>query len=208
MNNKSVQHTNLVAVAIMFVTAGLIILDRTGLWPALAGSTGQLYRWGVILSAAAVVLGILNVGWLHVRQTIVGGKYWGHSAALVAAMLAVLIAGLLNPTGIESPFVDWVFYSIITSGQSTLMALLVFFMAGAAYLYLRVDRKGGGWMLFGALLMLTAQTPVARVWMTPRIGDLAAWALDIPGMAALRGVLIGTGAAAILLGVRFVFRYK
>ena len=185
VNKKSVQHTNIVALAIMVVAAGLIILDRSGVWPAIAGSTEILYRWGVILSAAAILLGICSVGVLHIRQIVAGEKFWLHSAALVAAMLAVLVAGILNPTGIKNPFVQWIFDAIIAPGQATLMALLVFFMASAAFLYFRVDRKGGGWMLFGALLMLTAQTPVARVWMTPSIGNLAAWALAVPGMAAM-----------------------
>ncbi len=208
MDNKPTLQTNLVALVIMVVTAALIIVVRSGLWPAVAATTNVLYRWAIILSAAAVVLGVCSVAWLHVRQIIVGGIHWPYSTALIAAMLAVLATGLVDPSGIQSPFVEWVFNSVISPGQATLMALLVFFMAGAAYLYLRVDRKGGGWMLFGALLMLTAQTPVARVWMTPRVGNLAAWSLDIPGMAAMRGVLIGAAAAAILVGARFLFRYK
>lgn len=192
----------------MFVTAGLIILDRTGLVPTVRLSTNQLYRWGVILSAIVLLLGLLNVGWLHLGRILDGKRYWIHSAALLAAMLAVLVAGLLNPAGVASPMVEWVFDSIIAPGQATLFALLAFFMAGAAFVYLRADRTGGGWMLLGALLVLTAQAPVARVWMAPNVNNLAAWALQVPGMATMRGALIGSAVALILVGVRYLFKAR
>ena len=63
-------------------------------------------------------------------------------------------------------------------------------------------------MLLGALLMLTAQAPVSGVWMPPSIAELASWALDVPGMAALRGALLGGGVAAIVVGVRFLYTAK
>ncbi len=81
-------------------------------------------------------------------------------------------------------------------------------MVAAAYRYLRVGRNGGGWMLASALLLLTAQAPVSGVWMPPALAQFAAWMLDVPGMATLRGALMGSSIALALVAVRFMFMTK
>ena len=37
------------------------------------------------------------------------------------------------------------------------------------------------------------------------VAELAAWALDVPGMAAMRGALLGGGVAAVAVGVSGLF---
>src|SRR5690242_16801919 len=86
---------------------------------------------------------------------------WPHSLALVATLVAVFVAGLLNANGVRGPIVEWIFDSVIAPGQATLFALTAFFMAAAAFRWLRIGRAGGGWMLVGALLILLAQMPAA-----------------------------------------------
>jgi hypothetical protein len=204
VNASRVIRTNYLSTGIVVAVTLLIVADRVGLWPGLRVATTQIYIWGVVLGAVALALGAANVGWIHTRRIIVGESNWLYSATLVAAMLAVLVGGLLNPAGVQSPLVDWIFQFIIVPGQATLFALLIFFMASAAFLYLRTTQPGGGWILLGALLMLTAQAPVASMWLPPSVANLASWALDVPGMATLRGALLGGSIAAIVVGVRFL----
>lgn len=208
VNADHTYRANYLVIAILISVTGLIVADRVNLLPWLRPVTNQIYAWGIVLGAVAVVLGVLNVGWVHLQRIVVGQTNWLYSAALVSALLAVLAGGLLNPAGVRSPLVDWLFQSIIAPGQATLFALLAFFMASAAFLFLRAGRDGGGWMLLGALLMLTAQVPVASVWMPPSIAGLASWALDVPGMASMRGALLGGSVAAIVVGIRFLYTTK
>jgi hypothetical protein len=195
---------NYLATAILVTITLLVVFDRIGLWPSLRPVTSQLYVWGIVLAAVAIVVGALNVGWIHARRILTGETNWFYSAALIAALLAVLVGGLVNPAGIQSPLVDWIFQSIIYPGQATLFALLAFFMASAAFLYLRTGREGGAWILVGALLMLTAQAPVSSVWLPPSVAALVSWALDVPGMASLRGVLLGGSIATLVVGFRYL----
>jgi hypothetical protein len=208
VNTDRPSRANYLVIAILISVTTIIVADRTDLLPWLRPITTRIYLWGVVLGAVAIVLGVVNVGWVHLQRILSGQANWLHSAALVTALLAVLVGGLLNPAGVESPLVDWLFQSIIAPGQATLFALLAFFMAAAAFLFLRAGRTGGGWMLAGALLMLTAQVPVSSVWMPPSVAELATWALDVPGMAALRGALLGGSMAAVVVGVRFLYTTK
>jgi hypothetical protein len=189
-------------VAVVAVTVLVLGLDRMGMAP-LRGLATELYSWALILGAFALLLGALNVGWVHLRRIQNGQAGWGQSLALVVTMLVVFVSGLLSPAGARSPLVEWLFDSLLAPAQAMLFALLAFFMAGAAYRFLRVGRPGGAWMLAGVLLVLAVQMPLAHSLLPPTAGALVGWVVDIPGMAALRGVLLGSSFALLVA----VFRY-
>ena len=77
-------------------------------------------------------------------------------------------------------------------------------MAGAAYRFLRIGRPGGVWMLAGAAIVLLAQIPVANALLPSGFSVLAGWVVDVPGMAALRGVLLGSSFALLMVAFRFL----
>ncbi len=199
---------NYLVIALAFAVSVVIVIDRMGVAPWLQPVTEMLYRWGIVLAAFGLLLGVLNVAWTHLRRVFLGESNWPYSIALIAALVVVLASGLFSPRGAESALTEWLFDSIIAPGQATLFALLAFFMVAAAYRYLRVGRNGGGWMLASALLLLTAQAPVSGVWMPPALAQFAAWMLDVPGMATLRGALMGSSIALALAAVRFMFMTK
>jgi hypothetical protein len=175
-----------------------------GLAPPLRPLATQLYGWAVVLAAVALILGALNVAWVHLRRILAGQPGWGQSIALVAAMLVVFVTGVFSSAGATSPLMEWLFDSVIAPGQATLFALLAFFMAGAAYRFLRVGRPGGAWMLAGVALVMVVQMPAANRLLPPAIGAIAGWVFDVPSMAALRGVLLGSSFALLVAAFRFL----
>lgn len=190
-------------LTVLAVTLVILGLDRMGLvW--LRPAATQLYLWAVILSAFALLLGIANVGWVHLRRVMAGQTGWQHSLALLAALLVILAAGLASPTGAASPVVEWLFDSIIAPGQASLFALLAFFMAGAAYRFLRIGRPGASWLLTGVALVLLVQMPATHALLPASAATLVGWILDVPAMAALRGVLLGSSFALLVTAFRFL----
>lgn len=204
MDAEPARKPNYGVLLVMVVCALVVIVDRVVTLPALRALTTTLYGWVLILGAVAVVLGVANVAWVHLRAIVVGAPGWTYSLALVAALVAVIATGLFSPAGDQGPLVTWLFDSLIAPGQASLFALLAFFLAGAAYQYLRVGRVGGAWILAGALVILLVQTPVLGAWLPPALARFAAWTLDVPGMATLRGALLGAGVAAVIVGVRYL----
>jgi hypothetical protein len=164
----------------------------------------MLYQWFILLSAFGILLGVANVFYLHLNRIAMGQAAWGYSLALVATGLATLVAGLLQPAGVASPTVEWIFDSLLAPGEASLYALTIFFMAAAAFRYLRVTVRGGGWMLAGALLMLLIQMPASSNFLPASLGDLMRWVLDAPAMATLRGAILGSALALFLIGIRYV----
>ncbi len=182
----------------------LVIVDRTGLLPPLRSLTTLLYTWTILISAFALLLGVVNVLLVHVRRIQNGQAGWPYSLALVATLVAVFVAGLLRQNGMRNLMLEWIFDSLIAPGQAMLFALTAFFMAAAAFRWLRIGRVGGAWMLAGVLLILLIQMPAANSALSPVWRQLANWTLSVPIMAVMRGALLGSGLALLITGVRFL----
>jgi hypothetical protein len=204
MNSARVLRPNF--LVILLVVAGVVILgvDRFVEQPLSRAAAANLYEWGLLISAFALVLGLLNVAWVHLRRVLLGGAGWPHSLALLVSLLLVLVTGLLSPAGVDGPLVEWLFDAVIAPGQATLFALLALFMAAAAYRFLRVGRPGGAWMLAGALVVLAVQMPLANVALPSQVSVWAGWLLDVPVMATVRGALLGGSLALIVSGLRYL----
>jgi len=181
-----------------------VVLSRVPGWAGFSAIVRAGYEWALLLGGVALLLGIVNVLWLHMRRIALGQRDWVLSLALIAMLIAVAGAGLLSPAGATSPLLEWVFDAVIAPGQAALFALLVFFMAAAAFQYLRIGRRGGAWMLAGFLVILAAQTPFIFAWLPPESAGVADWLLNAPVMAALRGVLLGGSLALLVVGLRLL----
>lgn len=205
MFSRSLHPIRLLSLALVLFVAALVIVARlapVNQFPVLGAVTAQLSGWVIVLGACALLLGIFHVAWLHIGRILNGQTEWPLSLLLIVSLLMVLVIGLLNAQGTASPLVEWIFDAIIRPGQASLFALVIFFLAGAGYRLLRVTTPGGRWMLAGAVVVLIVQMPLSAGILPPVIGQLVNWMVDMPVMAAMRGVLLGSGLAAMTIGLR------
>jgi len=193
----------LVIILICFI---VIALDRTKLFTAIQPLATILYSWFILLSATGLLLGVINVFYIHLWRILSGQGEWGLSLALIATGLATLAAGLVQPAGVTGPLVEWIFDAFLAPGAATLYALIFFFMAAALYRYVRITAPGGVWMVAGAIIMLLIQMPASADFLPPSWVTAMAWLLQIPIMATLRGALLGSALAMLLVAVRFLLR--
>ena len=207
----------------------IITLERTALLPPLAPTAGLLagvlYRWALLLAAAALLAGVLNVAWVHGRRVQRGAREWPLSLALLATLLAVLIGGTVSgplaralvnananfnvagtttaatssaaASGLASASVlmEWIFDSVLAPSQRALFALLAFFVAAAAYDLLRVQRPSGRWMLLGTLAVLLVQMPAAAD--VARAPLTVASAADANALSAVGGAITAADVALL-----------
>lgn len=199
---------NFLTLLIIVGTVLLLGIDRFVEIAPLRPVAIMLYEWGMLLSAFALLLGATNVAWVHVRRVVAGNPGWLHSLLLIVALVVVLATGLFSATGVRSPLVELLFDTIIAPGQATLFALLAFFMAAAAYRYLRIGRPGGIWLLAGVLLVFAVQMPIANAVMPVAIANLVNWLVDVPAMSALRGALLGSAFALVIVAIRFLLNSR
>ena len=198
---------NLLLALLIVGAMAALLAERLGLMrlaPAFATALATGYQWLILLAGAALLIGVANAAALHLWRIQTGQRDWVLSLVLLAVLVAVFVAGVVSPAGASAPVLDWVFDALVAPGQAALFALLAFFMAAAAFRYLRLDRPGGGWMLAGALIVLLAQWPLLGLSLPPGLAAAAFWVVDGPVMAALRGLLLGSGIALIVTGLRLL----
>lgn len=195
-----------ITTIIVLGCVAIMALDRLSLLPILRPLTTSLLEWGIILAAFAMLLGAANIVIVHARRILSGEHGWGYSLLLLIALLTVAIAGMVSVGGVTSPLMNWVFDSILAPGYAALFALLVFFMAGAAFALLRFNRSGGTWLLVGVLLMVFAQAPAIRSALPAGFSQFVLWLVQIPVTGAVRGVLLGVALALFAVGLRTVLR--
>ncbi len=200
---RSLRPSYLLIVLSVALTA-VILLDRLLPTTTTQAVVATIYQWLTVLGGAALLLGLVNVAWLHMRRVLRGQRDWALSLILVAVMAAVFVAGILNPDGAASPLLVWVFDHLIAPGQLALLALLALVMAAAAYRFVHVGRAGGAWLLAGVLIVLVVQMPMSSGWLPTWLATATFWFVDTPVMAALRGALLGGGIAMLIVGLRLL----
>ena len=160
-----------------------------------------LLDWAIILAAVALVLGALNVVATHVRKIRDRRSGWAYSLFLLAAMGAVIVLGLADSRGPASPSVSWIFEHVQIPLQATILALLAFFVASAAYRAFRVRSVDSFIMLIAGLIVLLGQVPLGQaLW--DRLASAKDWILSYPSTGGARGIIIGAALGAVLTGLR------
>lgn len=197
---------NRLALFSTLVVLVIIGLSRTNLLIApvwfLRSVTVTLYEWALLLGAFALLVGSFNIAIVHLRRIQDGHADWILSLVLLVVLTTVVAVGLLDRSGTAGPLLEWVYDHLIFPVQSTLFALLIFFLAAAAYRYLRIERPGGRWLLAGVLSMFLIQIPLSQSILAESVRDIFFWLIEWPVMAAFRGALLGMALALLIVAIR------
>ncbi len=156
-----------------------------------------LVEWAVVLGAFALILGGFNI--LRVHGSRVGGarRGWFNSLVLVLAALVGIIPGLLGPQAVPSQMA-WTF--VLGPSGAALAALMVFTLTLAAFRLLRTR-----FSLWAALFLVVVGVTLLGSVPLIGLGWLAmarTWLVNVPGMAGMRGLLLGVALGTMVMAVR------
>lgn len=195
----------------------------------LSGSTGmapRLDQWLIILAGFALLLGIVNVLQNNFRKIGRRESGWFFSVVLLTGLFvtggfgiygAISRTGIgFNPDGSPTPFkymTDWFFQPL----QSTIFALLAFFMASAAFRAFRARNVEATILLIAAGLVMIGRVPILEFLAVPFpflhasassasqvMGKLTEWIMDVPNGAAQSGIIIGAALGAASMALRVI----
>jgi hypothetical protein len=195
------QFTDLVPVGVA-IAAGLVVLlhqflsneylDRIG---------GALTASAALVAAFAVLLGLFNVLAVHLQRLAErGGNRWSSGVILLTA-LVVLFTVL--PSGGGSSASNWVFRYLYRPLEAAFLALLVFFMAMAAYRALRIRTWETALFVIAALVVLAGAVPLSNL-ISPMFTAAREWVLNVPTVAGVRGILFGVALGVLATGLRLL----
>lgn len=118
---------------------------------------------------------------------------------------AVLMPTLAMIDGLQpNSYFQWMFENVQAPMQSSVFALLAFFVASAAFRGFRARNAQSITLLLVALIVIIGRAPMGElVW--GGFDELIQWIRDYPSTSAKRAVLIGIGLGSITTSLRVIF---
>jgi NAD/NADP transhydrogenase beta subunit len=191
------------AVAIL---SGLVVLARYFVpLEVLVASSDTLIQWAILLTAFAVLVGIINLLTVHFTKIARKQKGAFYSLVLIIGMVITFALGILSPyfEKLSSAF-RFTFQAIQFPVEASLMALLVVTMTYGSIRLLRHRLSAFSIILLvTALLVLLGMAPLPFIGTIPLLSDtLRPFIAQVLAGSGARGILIGVALGALTTGLR------
>jgi len=164
------------------------------------GDLSNAVNTGVLTVAAfAVFVGVVILARLHVRHIMnrTSGR-WYLSIWLLIMMFLVSGVGLIG--GTRDPNYLWINDNVRMPIDAAISCLTAFFIASGAYRAFRIRNIESTLLLISGTILMLGAIGIGEV--IPGIVDLSVWLVDVPTMAANRGIIIAIGVGGVLMGLR------
>ena len=154
-------------------------------------------QWAIIIIAFAYVLGVSNIIRINYHVIQKKGKDWIYKIILATGLFFMIFVGIVYPGGIgEGTIFFWVYINAYSPLQSTMFALLAFFIASAAFRAFRVRTFQASLLAITAILVMIGRVPVGeKLW--AGFPDFVEWIMNVPQLAGKRAIMIGAALGAI-----------
>ncbi|UCD18785.1 MAG: hypothetical protein JSU64_04990 [candidate division WOR-3 bacterium] len=166
-----------------------------------------------ILSAFAIILGLVSLMRVHHDKIKRKRENWQYSYVLIVGFAVSGVIGLLGgiegemflPTTIAGFHFDiqTLYLNIMVPLGSTMFALLAFFMASASYRAFRARSLESSLLLSAAFVIMIGVLPLADKIST-HLPSFAQWIMDIPNVAAKRGITFGIALGGIATSLKII----
>ncbi len=190
-------------VFLAIVSGLMILLDFFISHPVLDQAGKTLLHWAVIITAFALITGLLNIFFVHISRVFRREKGWGYSIVVILAMWIVLVFGFVDPAGPHGLIVSWIFRYVQYPLQATVMALLAFFALSAGYRAFQKRNLESTIMLITSSLVLLGYFAIVSDFGWP-LSAIKDWILSVPAMAGVRGILLGVALGIIATGLKLL----
>jgi hypothetical protein len=166
-----------------------------------------------LLSAFAIILGLVSLLRVHQDKIKRKRENWPYSYVLIISFAISGVIGVFG--GVEGDLflptriggfqfdIQTLYLNIIVPLGSTMFALLAFFMASAAYRAFRARSVESSLLLGAAFVIMIGVLPLADRIST-HLPSLAQWIMDIPNVAAKRGITFGIALGAIATSLKII----
>lgn len=163
----------------------------------------EISDWSIIIGGGSLLVGVISMirTYLKKFRTKSDPNRWYAMVTLVC-MFAVAGVGLVTGIKPGSLFND-IFMNITMPLESTMFALLAFYMASAAFRSFRLKSFSAGLLLFASLVVMLSQIPTGEN-ISPYIPKLSAWIMDYPNVAAQRAILIGISIGTVATALKII----
>jgi hypothetical protein len=193
---------NEIPVAIAFIAGMLMVVSLFVPHPYIAEPAAVTRSWAIIITAFAYVLGVANIARISLHTVRNRSADWEYKAALLTALFTMAGLGIIWDIR-SGTYFDWVYLNMYVPMQATMFSLLAFFIASAAYRAFRARSVEATLLLVTAAAVMLGRVPVGeKIW--GGLPDFTEWIMEVPNMAAKRGIMIGAALGAISTGLKMI----
>jgi len=161
-----------------------------------------MLKWGLIVVGFAVFIGLISLIKLNLTRVRRKATDWKYSVVQLVGIFSIIILGLGWGIQENSPF-QFTFNYLIVPMQATMFSLLAFYIVSASFRTFRARTPEATLLLCGAIVVMLGMVPIGRsIW--SEMPGIAQWILDIPNMAAKRGILIGVALGSVSMSLKII----
>lgn len=198
-----------VAVIFCFVTGAFVVFAFFIDHPTVAGLNENLNEILVIVTAFALVLGVVSFIQHHSKRIRRREKGWRNSIIGLMSLAAMAVLGVFESKlgggamiG-DRPAFDWLFTYAFTPLQATMFSLLAFMIASAAFRAFRIRNIEAAVLMIAAIIVMLGRVPIGQ-YILPYSVEISEWIMNFPNLAAQRGILIGAALGAASMAIRVI----
>lgn len=197
-----------IPLGITFITGFVAIIGFFVPHKPLGDIEQRFLIWYSIIAGFTMLLGIDTLIGLHYTKIRRREAGFGYSAILIATLIVTLIIGFWSgiktgsPFNIGTPFMFMYTYVYVPL-SSTMFSLLAFFIASAAYRAFRARNIDAALLLIAGTVVMLGRVPIGDI-LWDKLPGIAEWIMNIPQLAAKRGILIGVALGMITTSLRIL----
>lgn len=186
---------------IITASAGSIVLIGYFVdWPFLHQVRSTILHWAALVSAAALIVGIINLARVHWLKSVHRETGWGYSIILISALVVTMVVGLI--TGPTSSPIMWAFTSIVIPVEASLVASVSIALIYAASRLPARRRNAASIGFFIIVLVSIAGRVSFGGDSIQALVVIRTWINQVWSVGGLRGLLIGVAIGTLATGVR------
>lgn len=171
----------------------------------------EVIDWNLIISPFALILAVATLIQTHLTRIQRRVEHWHYSLFVFAGLLTMVVIGI--PFGPQNPVFEWLYNNVQVPMDATMFSLLAFFIASAAYRAFRARAFEATLLLISAMIVMLGNVPIGDyIWNTvlswvpleDGASKIRQWILDIPNLAARRGIILGVSLGVISQSIRII----
>ena len=171
----------------------------------------EIIDWNLIIIPFALVLAVVTLIETHITRVRRRTEHWQYSFVVFVGMAVMVLIGI--PFGPQNSIFEWLYNNVQVPMDATMFSLLAFFIASAAYRAFRARTFEATLLLVTAMIVMMGNVPVGDLawntvlsWLPWEDGASKArqWILDIPNLAARRGIILGVSLGVISQSIRII----
>jgi hypothetical protein len=197
-----------VPLVITFLTAFFLVVSFFIPHEPFGQLEQRLLVWFAIVSGFTMLLGVDSLFRAHLKRVIRSREGRWHSLALLVSLMVTLVVGIIgfvrfgSPFHLQSPFMFVYTYAIVPL-QGTMFALLAFYIASASYRAFRARNTVATLLLVSAVIVMLGRVPIGAA-ISQFFPVAQEWIMDVPQLAAKRGIQIGAALGAVSMSLRIM----